>query len=224
MLNPEKYLEEVEFEKGNHEPRCPCVLLLDTSASMEGEAIEALNEGYKLFLDTLKEDDLAALRVELCVITFGGHVHPLQEFTTVDESSFIKMMSGGLTPMGEAIQLGITKLAERKKLYRSIGVRHFRPWMFLITDGEPTDEWKNAAELVHQHTKGKHLSFFAVGVDDANMAILKNISVRPPVQLKGLQFSEMFEWLSSSLAAASHSNPGDKVQLRTFDSWGAVSL
>lgn len=224
MLNPEKYIEEVKFEEENHEPRCPCVLLLDTSASMEGEAIEALNDGYKLFLDTLKEDDLATLRVELCVITFGGHVYSLQEFATVDESRFTKMTSAGLTPMGEAIQLGIAKLTERKKLYRTLGLRHFRPWMFLITDGEPTDEWQNAAKLVHQHTKGKHLSFFAVGVEGANMAILKNISARPPVQLRGLEFSEMFAWLSSSLATASHSNPGNEVQLRTVDSWGVVSL
>lgn len=224
MLNPEKYLEEVEFEEGNHEPRCPCVLLLDTSASMEGDPIEALNDGYELFIDTLKEDNLAALRVDLCAISFGGHVHTVQEFATVDESSVAKMMSGGGTPMGEAIQLGITKLTERKKLYRTTGLRYFRPWMFLITDGEPTDEWQSAAELVHQYTKNKHLSFFAVGVEDANMAILKNISVRPPVQLKGLEFSEMFAWLSSSLGAASHSNPGEEVQLRTVDSWGTVSM
>ena len=50
--------EAVEFAE-NPEPRCPCVLLLDTSASMTGTPIQALNDGLETFRDNLITDDLA---------------------------------------------------------------------------------------------------------------------------------------------------------------------
>ena len=225
MLNPEKYLDEVELlEFGvNHEARCACVLLLDTSSSMKGEPIKKLNEGYKLLLDTLKKDRLAVLRVELSVIVFGGRVQVVQEFATVDKVNFKPLVSDGSTPMGEAIKLGVAKLAERKKLYEAASIRRYRPWMFMVTDGEPTDEWKSAASLVREREKGKHLSFCAVGVEGANMSVLKQMSVRSPVHLKGLDFTEMFTWLSTSLSAVADSGLGANAQLRPVDSWGSVS-
>ncbi|MGL5510016.1 MAG: vWA domain-containing protein, partial [Microcoleaceae cyanobacterium] len=61
--------ESVEFAE-NPEPRCPCVLLLDTSASMTGSPIQALNEGLRTFKEDLVKDDLASKRVEIAVISF----------------------------------------------------------------------------------------------------------------------------------------------------------
>lgn len=223
MLNPEKYLDEVEFGV-NPEPRCACVLLLDTSSSMKGERIKKLNEGYKLLLNTLKKDALAVLRVELSVIAFGGRVQVVQEFATVDQINFKPLVSDGCTPMGEAIKLGVAKLAERQKLYKTTGARRYRPWVFVVTDGEPTDEWGSAASIVREREKGKHLSFFAVGVEGANMSVLKQMSVRSPVYLKGLDFAEMFTWLSGTLSSVAESDPGDDVQLRPVDGWGSVSV
>ena len=48
--------EAVEFAE-NPEPRCPCVLLLDTSGSMNGPALDALNEGLKSFKNDLAEHE-----------------------------------------------------------------------------------------------------------------------------------------------------------------------
>lgn len=223
MLNPEKYLDEVEFAE-TFEPRCACMLLLDTSGSMQGEPIQCLNEGYKAFLDTIKQDDLALLRVELCVVTFGGTVQVVQEFTTIDRISPKPFLSDGGTPMGEAITTAVAKVRERKNVYRSNGIRYYRPWVFMITDGEPTDAWESAAALVQEQERAKHLSFFAVGVEGANMTILREISVRPPVRLKGLSFAQMFEWLSGSLSSVSESGPGDRVELAPVDGWGDVAL
>ena len=61
----------VEFAD-NPEPRCPCVLILDTSGSMRGSPIEALNEGVQTFRRELQKDALASLRVETAVIIFGS--------------------------------------------------------------------------------------------------------------------------------------------------------
>jgi hypothetical protein len=48
MTEEIKLDESVEFAV-NPEPRCACVLLLDTSGSMLGDPINALNEGLKVF-------------------------------------------------------------------------------------------------------------------------------------------------------------------------------
>lgn len=222
MLNPESYLDEVEFAFIDHEPRCACVLLLDTSNSMEGERIAKLNEGYKLFISTLKKDPLATLRVEISVITFGGKVRTAQEFTSVERIKVQPFASDGGTPMGEAITTAIAKVNERKKIYWDRGNRYYRPWIFMITDGEPTDAWQSAATLVHQQEEDKRLTFFAVGVEGANVDILKQISVRQPRRLKGLKFAEMFEWLSSSLSAVSESDPGAEPQPNEAGPWEPV--
>src|SRR3954466_2778331 len=55
----------------NPEPRCPCVLLLDTSGSMSGRPIQELSEGIRTFKQELLSDPLATKRVEVAVVTFG---------------------------------------------------------------------------------------------------------------------------------------------------------
>ena len=49
--------ENVKFDDSNPEPRCPYVLLLDTSGSMQGEPIRQLNAGLQAFEESLKADE-----------------------------------------------------------------------------------------------------------------------------------------------------------------------
>lgn len=65
----------------NPEPRCPCILLLDVSGSMNGRPINELNAGLVTFRDELLADPLALKRVELGIVTFGP-VHVEQPFTS----------------------------------------------------------------------------------------------------------------------------------------------
>jgi uncharacterized protein YegL len=196
----------------NPEPRCACVLLLDTSGSMDNEPIRALNQGLLAFQGDIQEDPLAKRRVELAIVTFGGSVQKVHDFVPAGSFSAPTLVAGGGTPMGEAIALGLQLVKNRKAEYKANGVLYYQPWVFLITDGEPTDEWRSAADMVKTETSAKALTFFAVGVGGANMEILSSITPRA-LKLEGLKFKDLFLWLSQSQKRVSGSKPGEQTAL-----------
>src|ERR1700680_3444214 len=106
-------LEHVEFAE-NPDPRCPCVLLLDVSTSMQGDSIEALNEGLKAFQREVSGDIIAARRVEIAIVTFGSRAETGQDFVTVDQFTAPELRAGGQTHMGAGIETALNLLEQRK--------------------------------------------------------------------------------------------------------------
>jgi uncharacterized protein YegL len=193
---------------------------------MDGAPIAELNAGLKAFRDDLVADELASKRVEVACITFGDSVDVVTEFETaaVFEPPWVR--AEGNTPMGAAITSGIELARLRKEVYRQNGIAFYRPWIFLITDGAPTDAWATAAKQVKDGEAAKAFAFFAVGVEGADMKILRQIAVREPLKLKGLQFRGLFQWLSNSMKSVSRSTPGDEVPLKNPtegpDGWASI--
>lgn len=208
----------------NADPRCPCVLVLDTSGSMEGDPIQALNDGLQAFQTDIQEDKLARRRTEIAIVTFGdGGVQRIQDFIEAGRFAAPTLVAAGRTPVGEAINQALDLVDSAKAEYQSNGIPYYRPWVFLITDGEPTDEWKAAAERVHAAEAANALNFFAVGVGDADMSMLAQIAPpqRPPLHLQGLAFRQLFVWFSQSQKSVSTSKPGEQAPLPAIG-WAAV--
>jgi uncharacterized protein YegL len=203
----------------NPEPRCPCVLLLDTSGSMQGDPIEEMNSGIQGFREELFSDSLSMKRVEIAVVTFGP-VNVIQNFTTADQFRLPRLEAAGDTPLGAAVSRGLGLLKQRKEILRANGIKLFRPWIFLITDGEPTDNWSHLPQLIRAGEESKSFSFFALGVAKADFNVLKQIAVREPMKLSGVRFKEFFLWLSASLKNVSRSNPGDSVPIPDYKPYG----
>jgi uncharacterized protein YegL len=209
----------------NPEPRCPCVLVLDVSGSMSGRPIAELNTGLKQLQKELSGDALASRRVEIAVVTFGP-VKVVHDFVSAESFRASSLHVEGSTPMGEAILEALELVRLRKQQYQANGVAYYRPWVFLITDGAPTDDWHAAAKAVRDGEANKALAFFPVGVEGADMEVLRQLSARPPLKLKGLMFRELFQWLSNSLAGVSRSQVGERLQLAAPDTsasgWASI--
>lgn len=217
--------EQISFETNdfasNPEPRCPCVLLLDVSGSMGGQPIAELNAGLTLFKDELAADALAMKRVEVAIVTFGPTKVEMP-FTSASTFYPPTLTAQGDTPMGSAITQALELVRDRKNDYKANGIAYYRPWVFLITDGGPTDAWQAAAEAVREGETSKAFAFFAIGVKGANMDTLSQISVRTPLSLESLKFRELFSWLSSSLKSVSQSTPGTEIALQSPQGWASV--
>jgi uncharacterized protein YegL len=188
---------------------------------MSGEPLRQLNDGLRRLREELNQDPLAARRVELSIVSFGPVTTDV-DFVTADRFEPPELTAGGDTPMGRAIETALNLLSRRKEEYKAHGIAYYRPWVFLITDGSPTDSWQNAAERVRKEEDAKRIAFFAIGVRGADMTQLGKIAVRAPIKLDGLRFGDLFVWLSQSLAAISQSQPGTSVALPPPSGWASV--
>lgn len=208
----------------NRHRRTPCVLLLDRSYSMDGEKIRRLNTGFDAFRQDILRNPVAAQSVDLCIISFGP-VKLERDFNTLREDETLQLKASGATPMAQALELAMLKVTERKQSYQQQGISYYRPWIFLLTDGEPTDDngygsegYKSLLPPLELAAREGKFTLFTVGINVSprGRMVLDELS-RPfkgrCLDLDNLKFEEMFLWLSASLGRVSQSAPGDRVQL-----------
>ena len=206
----------------NPEPRFPCALLVDTSLSMrKNSVIDELNGQIQTLSDKLATDYLASLRVELAVITFGDNVEVIQDFVTVDSFRPPTLDADGLTSrMGEAIRTTLNHIETRKRKYRASGVVHFRPWVLVITDGEPTGEPKdnlaNVLKMVKRAEQDGRIAFWMIGTPNTDTKQLEQL-VRDGnfIALKRPAFSELFDRLAFSMRRVSRLRTDAEIALDT---------
>jgi uncharacterized protein YegL len=202
----------------NPAPRIPVCLVLDTSTSMYGRPINELNEGVQMFFQEVREDDIACDSAEISIVTFGkGGVVKLLDFDNIERQQVPRLEANGVTPMGQAVELALDLLEQRKKEYSDAGVDYYQPWMVLMTDGCPTDDIKNGVARTQELIAKKKLTVFPVAIGkDADKDVLRMFDpTKEALVLQNVEFKEFFSWLSKSVGSlSSESMPGEEVELK----------
>ena len=129
-------------------------------------------------------------------------------------------MADGDTALVDAVDEAIDIVNNRKKWYKSTGQPYYRPWIILITDGEPNEgqDVSALASKIKKDTSEKKYVFLPIGVNNANMQVLKSIQGQiPAMTLKDAKFETFFRWLSDSTFPMVDSNRDGK-----WDDWSEI--
>ena len=200
----------------NPEPRCACLLLLDTSGSMNGQRIDAVNKGLRDFVADVRKDERATARSEIAIMTFDDEIKLVQDFKTVDNFEAPTLTAQGQTFIGRALLEALRRLEARKQVYKENGIGYYRPWLFVITDGEPQGEspadLENAASQISTAQREKRVAVFPIAVGEADAETLARITGARPKRLDETKWRELFEWFSKSLSKRAASKPGAQVK------------
>ena len=212
----------------NTEQRTPLVIVLDASGSMGGPPIAQLNAGLKVLEEELKSDAIASKRVRLLLVEFGGMDDARVVGDWQDAMDFVAptLEANGTTPTGAAIDLALDRIEDQKQQFKGAGIAYTRPWLFLMSDGQPTDAWEQAAERCRQAEAANKVAVFPLAVgpgsDADTLGHFSNKGAAAVKQLDGLKFKELFLWLSASMKVVSQAKPGGQAQLPAADTWSAA--
>ena len=214
------------LDVNNSAPRCPVILLLDTSYSMEGEPIKQLNAAVRQFLRETADDEAASMSVELEIIKFDDGAEVVMPFTQIcDVKSYHDLTLGPCTSLGAGLTLAKKELKARRKLYQEAGISSYKPWLIVMTDGDPNDAWQQPADDMLKLSEKMGIMYLGIGLGDmANMELLGEI-IPDTCRLQGLKFKAFFRWLTDSLKCVSSSTVAeeDNIQLPGIQSWADLS-
>lgn len=191
----------------SYERRLPVYLLIDCSESMVGEAIAGAEAGMRQLLLDLHCDPHALETVWLSVITFAAtatQVLPLSEMIGT-KAPKLKIQPG--TGLGAALELLRECIAREVRIHSAQSKGDWKPLVFLLTDGDPTDDWRPAARRLKEPSASgsKQINLIGIGCGpDANPLVLNEIA--DTVLMMGdseLDFRALFQWISSSLSVSS---------------------
>ncbi len=197
---------EMEFGGGAQSRRLPIYLLLDTSGSMSGAPIEAMNQGVQLLHKELMNDPSAIETVYIAVITFDSQAKMLTPLTELTQFTPPTLSTGGSTSLGMALRLLNDSLNQDILANKPDVKGDYKPLVFLLTDGQPTDSWEEDADSIKNRTQQKVATIIALGCGGGvNQNTLKRITdvVMMMDNITADQITQFFKWVSQSVSTTS---------------------
>ncbi|MBD5311068.1 MAG: VWA domain-containing protein [Bacteroides sp.] len=183
--------------------KLPVYLLLDTSGSMFGEPIEAVNSGVQVLLSTLRSDPYALETAYLSVITFDNTARQVVPMTELSAFQAPNLTANGCTALGEALSFvaqradaEVTKTTAEKK-------GDWKPLVFIMTDGAPTDDLQRGIDEFKKRKWGIVVAC-AAGAG-ASTDTLRKITecVVSLDQADSNTIKKYFKWVSASISTSS---------------------
>ncbi len=197
-----------EYELSIHR-RLPIYLILDTSRSMgywEGMPIQAVNEGLRLLKEILMEDPAAIELAYISVITFSTGAEQIVPLTELLEFSPPELKAGGWSEMGAALRL-LNEVLDREIILNTPEQKgDYRPLIFLMTDGRPSDSWKRINKALRSRSQIKLSNLVALGCGPkADMQILSQVADVALLmdEITPEAIKAFFKWVSQSVGTAS---------------------
>ena len=183
--------------------RLPVYLLLDTSGSMMGEPIEAVKNGVQMMVHSLRQNPQAIETAFVSIITFDSEAKQLIPLTDLASFQTIDLKAAGTTALGAALSLLADKLENEvtKTTLEQKGA--WKPIVFIMTDGVPTDDWQAGFQKLKAVKKG--LIVGCAAGNNADDKVLKEIADQV-VRLSNTDadsISKFFQWVSASIATTS---------------------
>ncbi|MCT2591577.1 VWA domain-containing protein [Streptomyces sp. N2-109] len=220
------------------EERQPVVILLDTSASMgrpaESPRIDELNDALARWFDEVRSLSRLRSRVEVALITFDSRVRaydaraeslvPVEGvasdrlFAPVDEVRPPRLTASGVTRLTEAVETALTLARERYRALQGQRVQVRRPFLWVLTDGAPSDaegQPQDAAALagtarrLRQGEEQGECIFQAVGVRGADLPLLHVLAPKSTLMLDSYDFGQILDLVfqsSDQLGAVQHAD------------------
>ena len=183
--------------------RLPVYLLVDTSGSMHGEAIESVRNGLQVLVSALRQDPYALETAWLSVITFDSRAQQITPLTELMSFQIPELRVSGMTAMGEALSL-LADCIQREVVKGSAEQKgDWKPIVFLLTDGAPTDDLDRGINAIRQVKTGTFVAC-AAG-PGADTSTLKKIT-EAVISLDTADSNSIkafFQWVSSSISVSS---------------------
>ena len=178
---------------------CPVFFLLDTSGSMKGAPIGAVNAAMEGILPELvsMNYDNADIEIKIAVMTFNTAPKWETGFGLIDPETYYwqDINAGGLTAMGDAF-LKLDEALSVNNGFMQEASGSVAPVLFLLSDGEPTDEGFEAKlEELKQNNWYKVAARVAVGYQDSNDAVLREFTGTSESVIHTNDPYELREWI-----------------------------
>ena len=183
--------------------RLPVYLVLDTSGSMYGEPIEAVKNGVQTLISTLRSDPYALETAFISIITFNTNAQQVTSLTELASFQQPTIDAGGCTALGGALELLAQKIDAEVTKTTAEQNGDWKPLVFLMTDGEPTDDITHGLAEFRKRKTGMVVAC-AAGTG-ANTNTLKQITenVVSLDTADSATIKAFFKWVSASISTSS---------------------
>lgn len=182
-------------------------ICIDTSGSMKGEPIEAVNVGLQSLLSALRQNPYALESVYLSISTFDNQIKNVLPLTALEDVILptISCPDSGATFLGKMLQ----ELASTVKKDRILGTESqkgdWRPILILLTDGKPSDvmAYEQAIPAVKSLNFGNIVACAAGPKADPQVLKKLTDTVVSLDTMDANSFAQFFQWVSASVAQTS---------------------